>query len=242
VNAEDTALIVVQARMSSTRLPGKVLADIGGEPALALLLRRLSHVKAAGRVAVATSTDRSDEPIAIVAARLGAMVVRGPLEDVLARFAIAIAGHSGPVVRITGDCPLSDPALVDATLELYRSTPGCSYASNIEPRCYPDGLDVEVIAAEALRAVASEALTASEREHVTTVIRNRPDRFAAVSLRSPQDLGELRWTVDDEADLEFVRAVVTRLAERRHVAGLEEILATVRRFPSLASFGGARRA
>ncbi len=234
------ALAIVQARMSSARLPGKTLADIDGEPMLALLLARLRRARRIDAVTVATSTDAVDEPIAEVATRAGAGVVRGPRDDVLSRFLLAVGERDGAIVRITGDCPLIDPQVVDDTIERFRSVAGCAYASNIQPRTFPDGLDVEVLDAAALRTIAAERLTAQEREHVTSAIRAQPARFRQAALTTAPDLGELRWTVDEPHDLEFVRAVVRRLAERRHNADLAEILAAVRREPSLAGFHGCR--
>lgn len=227
--------------MSSSRLPGKSLADIGGEPALALLLRRLRRARSLDEIVVATSTDQIDDAIAGLAAELGVAVGRGPRDDVLARFVGVVGDRTGPVVRITGDCPLIDPQVVDATVELFLSTSGCKYASNLEPRAVPDGLDVEVVDADVLRAIANETLSPADREHVTAAIRSQPERFPAASLPGTAELGRLRWTVDDPEDLAFMRAVVARLGAERYTAGIEEILSAVRAPPSLASFGGAER-
>jgi spore coat polysaccharide biosynthesis protein SpsF len=226
--------------MSSVRLPGKVLADVGGAPMLALLLRRLGAARSVDRIVVATSTDPGDEPIDAVAADLGVETHRGPLDDVLTRLADAARGHDGTVVRITADCPFIDPALVDATVELLEAS-GCAYASNVEPRTYPDGLDVEAMPAHVLAALAAEPLDASDREHVTTALRRDPSRWSRVGLAGGEDLADLRWTVDTEDDLEFVRQVAARLGDRRYEAGLEVVRAAVLEDPSLASFGGARR-
>jgi spore coat polysaccharide biosynthesis protein SpsF len=231
---------IVQARMSSTRLPGKTLADVEGEPMLALLLRRLRRAQNIGEIVVATSVEAADDPIARLAHSLGVGVSRGPCEDVLERYLVAIGDRSGPIVRITGDCPLIDPAIVDDTVERFRSVPGCAYASNIQPRTFPDGLDVEVFAAATLRAVARERLDSADREHVTSAIRARPERYRQTALVCACDLGELRWTVDEPEDLEFIRALVRRLADRRAEAGLAEILSAVREEPSLATFHGCR--
>jgi spore coat polysaccharide biosynthesis protein SpsF len=234
-------IAVVQARMSSTRLPGKTLAEVGGQPMLALLLGRLSRARHVSEIVVATSTDPIDDPVARVAAELGIRIGRGPRDDVLARFLLIVGARAGPVVRITGDCPLIDPWVVDATVECFLATPGCAYASNIEPRSFPDGLDVEVVDADALRAIGREPLATVDREHVTSAIRIDPERFPTASLSQPENLGELRWTVDEPADLDFVRAVIGRLGDRRYEAGVDEILAAVRQEPSLITMGGARR-
>ncbi len=240
MNAAAGALAIVQARMSSTRLPGKTLADVEGEPMLALLLRRLQHARLIDGIVVATSTDAVDDPIAQLAGDVDVGVSRGPRDDVLTRFLMAIGDREGPVVRITGDCPLIDPVVVDATIERFLSVPDCAYASNVEPRTFPDGLDVEVFDAAALRTIASEPLNAHDREHVTSALRAQPERFRQVALGSAQHLGDLRWTVDEPEDLEFVRAVARRLGGLRQQAGLAEILAAVRSEPSLAEFHGHR--
>jgi len=239
--AQGRALAVVQARMSSSRLPGKVLADVGGEPLLALLLRRLRRARSLDAIVLATSVEPADDPLAELGVELGVAVCRGPLQDVLARFVAASGRHEGPVVRVTGDCPFVDPAIVDAVLARYAATPGCVYASNIEPRTFPDGLDVEAIDAATLRRLDAQPLAPEQREHVTMAVREHPERHRQVALTNPVDLGSLRWTVDRVEDLEFVRALVGRLGKRRHRAGMEEIMQAVHRAPSLADSGGSRR-
>jgi spore coat polysaccharide biosynthesis protein SpsF (cytidylyltransferase family) len=241
LTGEGSALAVVQARMSSTRLPGKTLADVGGEPLLALLVKRLGGARRVGQVVIATSAGDEDDPIAELAARLGVGVHRGPRDDVLARYAEAVGDHEGPLLRITGDCPLIDPAVVDDAVRLLVETPGCAYVSNVEPRTYPDGLDVEAFTAAALRAVAAEATDPTDREHVTPAIRRDPERWPQAHLPGDPGLAELRWTVDTEDDLEFVRLVVERLGERRYEAGLDQIREAVLAEPSLAGYGAARR-
>jgi spore coat polysaccharide biosynthesis protein SpsF (cytidylyltransferase family) len=176
-----------------------------------------------------------DDALVAGLAPLGIAVHRGPRDDVLTRLCDAAAGHPGPLVRITADCPFIDPEVVDRVVDLFEATSGCAYAHNVEPRTFPDGLDVEVISADALREVARSATAAGDREHVTPLIRREPDRFPAAALTNGEDLGDVRWTVDYAEDLEFVREVVRRLGDRRHEAGMEEILAAVRREPSLAA-------
>jgi spore coat polysaccharide biosynthesis protein SpsF (cytidylyltransferase family) len=226
--------------MSSTRLPGKSAADVGGEPMLALLLRRLQRARELERIVVATSNDDDDDVIEEVARGLGVAVHRGPRDDVLARFAGAAAGHDGPIVRVTADCPLIDAEVVDDVVRLFRQSCGCVYASNIEPRTYPDGLDVEVVAPGILDQLAAEVGVPGDREHVTIAIRRDPGRYPSVSLVCDDRLGDLRWTVDTQDDLDFVRAVVARLGTRRHAAGMNEILGSVRADPPLADFHGRR--
>lgn len=231
---------VVQARLSSTRLPGKALADVGGEPMLALLLQRLERARALDGIVVATSVDARDDQLEHFCRERGTEIVRGPLDDVLGRFVGALRGDERAVVRITADCPLIDPKTVDAVVELFTAEPGTAYAHNIDPRTYPDGLDVEVIAADALRDAGQTATAAADREHVTPAIRRDPKQYPARVLELDPSLGHLRWTVDLPEDLEFVRAVVERLGDRRYDADLDEILAAVRANPSLADFAGVR--
>jgi spore coat polysaccharide biosynthesis protein SpsF len=228
------ALAIVQARMSSTRLPGKTLADVGGEPLLGLLLNRLRRARTLERIVVATSDHADDDAIAafVATAVPEVGVARGPLGDVLQRFVIALGDHPGPVVRITADCPLIDPYVVDELVNAFAAAgPGARYGSNIEHRTYPDGLDTEVFTRAALLDAAEHATAPAEREHVTPYLRARG---ADVAIESGLGLGAERWTVDTATDLEFVRAVVARLGERRHDAPLAEILEAVRRPPALA--------
>lgn len=198
--------------MSSTRLSGKVLLDLGGASTLELLLRRLRRCRELDRVVVATSEGADDEPIATEAARLGAKVVRGPLDDVLERYRlVATGGHSDAIVRLTADCPLMEPEVVDRLVGVWRRGSAAYVANVFEPRTYPDGVDVEVISTEALLEAAEEASERRDREHVTTFIRERPDRYPAerVDYEVP-GYGELRLTLDTEADLRVIREVVRR--------------------------------
>jgi spore coat polysaccharide biosynthesis protein SpsF (cytidylyltransferase family) len=226
--------------MSSTRLPGKVLADVEGEPMLVLLLKRLARTPSVGRIVVATSDDPSDDPIAGIAREAGFDVYRGSLGDVLSRFTGAARGHDGPIVRVTGDCPLTDPRVVEAIVQRFVSTPGAMYASNVEERSYPDGLDIEVFSPEALSLADRLATDPSDREHVTTVMRRHRDRFPSASVVGAQRLGDVRWTVDDAEDLEFVRAVAARLGNDRYTATMNDILDAIRRVPTLGGPAGLR--
>ena len=207
---------------------------------LALLLRRLQRSHEIERIVVATSSEPADDLIEGVARTSGCEAYRGPRDDVLARFVGAAEGASGALVRVTGDCPLIDPDVVDELIRLFHHTPGCVYASNIEPRTYPDGLDVEVLSPEILRQVAAEADDPYDREHVTTAIRRKLQRLPSAALVCEEQLGELRWTVDTSEDLDFIREVVGRLGPRRHEAAMLEILAAVRTEPSLVAYHGRR--
>lgn len=222
-----SALCVVQARTGSTRLPGKVLQDVAGRPMLAFLLERLSAL-AVDSLVVATSTLDRDDPVAEVAARAGVACVRGPETDVLARFVAVLDAHpADDVVRITADCPLTDPELVGQVLDLHRRREA-DFTCNVLPRTYPKGLDVEVAGAGSLRKAAEEAEDPAEREHVMPYLYRHPEVFTLANLRSGADLGEERWTVDTAEDLAAVRSIVEQLGAGTG-AGWREILAVVGR-------------
>jgi spore coat polysaccharide biosynthesis protein SpsF (cytidylyltransferase family)/RimJ/RimL family protein N-acetyltransferase len=231
-----TVTCVIQARVGSTRLPGKVLADLGGRPLLAFMLERLRDLPVE-HLLVATSDLPADDPIARLCATTGVPVFRGSHDDVLGRFAASLdAFPADTLVRLTGDCPLVDPEIVTGALELSQRT-GADYTSNTLIRTFPDGLDVEVVTAAALREAATAAVDPIEREHVTPYLYRRPERFRLAALRCPDLLGDERWTVDTAADLELVRTIVAALAPetkfgwrraleiagRRHIPGAEEL-------------------
>jgi spore coat polysaccharide biosynthesis protein SpsF (cytidylyltransferase family) len=206
--ARPRTVAIIQARMSSSRLPGKVLMPIAGRPAILFMCERVRRARSIDRLCVATSTDPSDDALAACVAEAGIAVHRGSLDDVLDRFQTAAQAHRAELaVRLTGDCPLVDAGLIDRVVALVAGS-GFDYASNIDPPTYPDGLDVEAMTMAALEQAAAEAQLGSEREHVTLFIRNRPERFRAGLVASPVDLSALRWTVDYADDLELVRRLV----------------------------------
>jgi spore coat polysaccharide biosynthesis protein SpsF len=202
-----SSLCVVQARTGSTRLPGKVLQDLGGRPMLRFMLDRLGDLRV-DELVVATSTLVRDDVVADIARAAGRPVVRGSESDVLERFARALDAHRcDHVVRLTADCPLTDPVLVEAVLARHLDR-GADYTSNVFPRTFPRGLDCEVMTASALRTAHAEAVAVAEREHVTPFLYRRPERFALANMRNDMPLGRERWTVDTPDDLEFVRKIV----------------------------------
>jgi spore coat polysaccharide biosynthesis protein SpsF len=235
-------LAVLQARMSSTRLPGKVMADVAGAPMIVRQIERLRRSRRLDGVLVATSTDPSDDGLAAMLSLHDVAVHRGPLDDVLARFAGALAAHPAEVVvRLTADCPLADPEAIDATVDLLTSR-GLDYAANTPAhRTYPKGLDVEVMRADVLLRAAREANDPYEREHVTPYLYRRPDLFAQDFISQAADEGELRWTVDRPDDLEFVRAVYAALYPGKPHFTSDDVRAFVRARPDLHRFGGDRR-
>lgn len=205
-------LTILQARMTSTRLPGKVLRPLLGEPMMARQIERLRRSRRLGDLCVATSTDASDAVVAAAAAQLGCLTHRGPLADVLARYAGALQAH-GPadhVVRVTADCPLTDWRVVDQVIDLHLSS-GADYTSNTVERTYPKGLDVEIVKAPLLLEAAAEGHDPYEREHVTPFFYRRPERFRLAQLTQAVDQNLWRWTVDTPADFAFTASVYEAL-------------------------------
>lgn len=224
---------VIQARVSSTRLPGKVLAPILGEPMLGRQLERVLRAKALDKLVVATSTDSSDDPLTALCETVGVDCVRGSLNDVLARFALAARRYgAGHVVRLTGDCPLVDPGVVDDVVRLHLAG-GYDYTSNVCPPTFPDGLDTEVMTAAVLEAALHEADRASLREHVTLLFREAPERFCVGNLVHEPDLSALRWTVDEPEDFAFVSAVFEELYPGKPDFQMSDVLALLERRPEL---------
>jgi spore coat polysaccharide biosynthesis protein SpsF len=230
-----TVLAILQARVTSTRLPNKVLAPILGQPMLARQIERLRRATTLDKLVVATSDDASDDPLAAMCATIGVPCYRGSLNDVLARFQGASVAH-GPadhIVRLTGDCPLADPAMVDAVVRHHQAT-GADYTSNAIQPSWPDGLDVEVMRASALQRAFNEACLLSEREHVTPYIHKHPEWFRIQHVKSDIDLSSFRWTVDESADLTFVSEVYAALYPQNPAFDTAAILALLEQRPELA--------
>ncbi len=222
---------VVQARAGSSRLPGKVLLSILGRPMLGMQLERVARARRVDRIVVATSTEPDDDAVADVAERAGVAVHRGSRDDVLARVHAAARGAEH-VVRLTGDCPLTDPAIVDQVV-LAHVQSGADYTSNAHVRTFPDGLDVEVMRTSALALAHQEARLPSEREHVTPYLYHHPERFRLHAVTRAPDLSSLRWVVDREEDLAVVRAVFEHLYPYDPDFGMDAVLALAASRPAL---------
>ena len=222
---------IVQARMGSTRLPGKVMMPIHGEPMIGLLLARLSRSQEIDRIIVATSIDERNKTLADHVSRLGYSCEQGSEHDVLDRYFQAARKHGADVVvRITGDCPLVDPALVDEVIRGFKRAK-VDYFSNVDPPTYPDGLDIEVFTFAALEKAASQAKSPHEREHVTPYLRENPI-LRRTSLRNEQDLSDLRWTVDEPADLDVVAGIFGHFSPDIHFSW-QSVLALQRTHPDI---------
>ncbi len=203
---------VLQARMSSTRLPGKVMKPLAGRPMIERQLERLRRCETLERVVVATSDDPSDDGLAAHLDTIGVPVFRGSLTDVLARYlgAAHAFGIHGQMVRLTADCPLADPGVIDDCVRLHRKL-GVDYVSNGRRRTYPHGLDVESFGLDALEIAGRESTDPYDHEHVTPFIYRHPERFTLGELVQEKDESHLRWTVDTPEDFAFVERVYAAL-------------------------------
>jgi spore coat polysaccharide biosynthesis protein SpsF (cytidylyltransferase family) len=233
-------LAVVQARLGSTRLPGKALAEIAGRPMVAHVISRIGAASGVDEVVLATTSSPADDALADFARSAGIACVRGSVDDVLDRFqSVARAHPADAIVRVTADCPLLDPAVAGRVVAEFLRVPGVDYASNVHPPSYPDGLDTEVFSREALERAWRESSPASsrDREHVTPYIwERRPEAFRRRNVEHDEDLSALRWTVDDARDLDFVRSVHGALApDGTRIFGMDEVLALLRARPALAA-------
>ena len=218
---------VVSARTGSSRLPGKVLMDLGGRPLIEQVLRRVAAAERVDEVVLATSDREEDAPLAALADRLGLRWHRGSEADVLGRFRDAArAAGAEAVVRITGDCPLADPGVIDRVAAALQEDPAAAdYASNVLRRTYPKGLDAEALHADALERVHRLGRSREAREHVTWfAYRERPDLFLLRSVEHEADHSALDWSVDDAEDLERVRALWARHGLSERIAPWTELL------------------
>lgn len=212
--------VIVQARMGSTRLPGKVLKKVCGKHLLELQNERIQMVPGIDRIVIATTMAAGDDEIVRLCSKNGIECFRGSENDVLDRYyQAAISLGCKPedtILRITADCPLIDPQVVASVLKLYDKA-GVDYASNTDPPTYPDGLDVEVFSFAVLARTWQEAVLPSEREHVTPYIRKHPEFFIRVNLENDIDLSNLRWSVDEPEDFQLLRLIYENLYSRKKI-------------------------
>ena len=226
-------VIVVQARMTSTRLPGKVVKEVLGKPLLEYLVERLRRVTCADTFVIATTTNDTDQPIVLLCERLGVSVTRGSEHDVLARYhEAALATNADVVVRITSDCPIIDPKVIDRVIGFYRERAGqCDYVSNALVHSYPYGMSAEVFPFRVLDEAFREAVAEPEREHVTPFIYTRPERYRIGHVTHSTDLSDHRWTVDTQEDFELVSRLIEALYPVKPDFGMEDILAKLDEHP-----------
>ena len=225
---------IVQARMGSSRLPGKVLQDLAGQTMLSRVVNRMRGSRLIDEVVVATTRHAKDDAIVEECGRCSVLFWRGDEKDVLDRYFRAAEWRgTDVVVRITSDCPLIDPEITDKTIQAFlHERP--DYASNTLVRAYPRGLDTEVISCTALTRAWQEARQPYQREHVTPYIIEHPSQFRLLSVTGDHDFSAHRWTVDTPEDLAFVRAVYSRIPSDG-VFSWREVLKLLEREPALAN-------
>jgi spore coat polysaccharide biosynthesis protein SpsF len=232
---------IVQARTGSTRLPGKVMLPLAGKPLLQRQLERILAAKTEMTVVVATTTERSDDPVRSLCRDLGIRCFDGHPTDLLDRhYSAALLEEAGTAVKIPSDCPLIDPAIIDRVLQEWKSrNEELDYLSNLHPASYPDGNDIEVFTMEALETAWREASAGFEREHTTPFIWERPHRFRIgnVIWESGRNYSMThRWTIDYPEDYMFIKAIYDELWNpARPVFTIEDILGLLERKPELSA-------
>jgi spore coat polysaccharide biosynthesis protein SpsF len=219
--------------MGSTRLPGKVLMDLGGASVLERVVRRLERAKRIQEVVIATTVSPADDFIVRACDSIGVASFRGSENDVLDRYVQAASQHHATaVIRVTSDCPLIDPALVDEVIELFLAEQ-VDLACNTLPRTYPRGLDAEIFSMETLQRAEEFSDQPHHREHVTPIFYERRDLFRVASTRSREDFSHHRWTLDTPEDLKLIRAIYEEFANRDDFSW-REVIALMQRNPDLA--------
>ena len=225
---------VIQARMTSTRLPGKVLKPFLDKPMLCWQVERIQQSKKLDKIVIATSHEASDDAIAELCQEKSWLYFRGSLDDVLSRFYLCASHYQAThIVRLTADCPLSDPVLIDQVISLHLDQ-GNDYTSNCYPHTFPDGVDVEVMTFHALEQTNHHASTIDEREHVTLYLRQPEHGFTIGALHAPEDYSGLRWTVDYPEDFEVASFIFEQLADQG-CFGYQDVIKLEQKYPEVFS-------
>jgi len=225
--------ILIQAHTGSKRFLRKVLSQIENRPMIWYVIKRVKHVPSAQQIILLTTTKKEDRVLLDIATSSGIIGFRGPAFDVLTRFyKCAVEYNADPIIRITGDCPLIDPKIIDEMIALYLSS-DYDYLSNTLEPTFPDGLDVEIFSFKTLEKVFKKAKLKSEREHVTSYIRSHRDQFKVYNFSNKENLSELRWTVDEKEDIELVRKIYKKMRPRT-IFYLKDILLIISKNPELA--------
>lgn len=226
-------IAIIQARMGSSRLPGKVLLPLGGKPAIQHVVERTAMIQGISRVIIATSLSPEDDVLAKSCKSFSIPIFRGKEDDVLDRFYKAAVKFDAEVImRITGDCPLIDPVESEKVLNHFYAT-NADYASNTNPPMLPDGLDTEVINFKTLEKAWRDAKMKSEREHVTLYIYKHPDKFKLASVIYSENLSHHRWTLDENHDYKMLSRLFEEIRRRNKFGYLNEVLEIVQENPEI---------
>ena len=237
--AKQNMLVILQARMSSSRLPGKVLANINGKPMIFWQISRIKRSKYVSKIVVATSNDQTDDELALYLQEIGVDVIRGDLENVYERFRKVLYHHnSSHFARLTADCPLVMPELIDVIFEKFFLGK-YDYISNAINPTFPDGLDVEIIKTKIFKKLIKLNLSEIEREHVTLAIYSRKTNFKIFSFESGENLSRERWVVDYPEDLDFIRKIYSKFKGRESEFTLKEVRDLLSSYPNLHNIIGA---
>lgn len=238
--SENDIIAIVQARTGSTRLPRKILKKILGRPMLSLMLERLSKSNLIDKIVVATTTKKEDDIIENLVKSDGFDVFRGSELDCLDRYYQAAKLYDGKIIlKITSDCPLIDPSLIDKIIQYFLDNKNkFDYVSNVRPPTFPDGLDVEIFTFSALVHAWNKATESSHREHTTTFMHSQPEKFKIGNFFMPENQNlfvSQRWTVDYPEDFEFVKIIYENLYDDKHVFLMDEILTFLKKHPNIWS-------
>ena len=226
---------IIQARMSSTRLPGKVLKEINGRAMISLMVERVQKAKSVNKVILVTSTDPSDDAVEALCRSENILYYRGSLDDVMDRYyQAAVRSRAKTVVRLTGDCPLIDPKMIDNMMEVYK-TGKYDYVANTTPPDWtvPEGMDVEIFSFKNLKKLWTETKKPSDREHVTFPFWNNPDLFSVYKYNLDRDLSKYRLTVDYPEDFEVINKVFNDLYSKKSVFSMDDIVDYLEKNPEL---------
>jgi len=226
-------LVVLQARMSSTRLPGKVMTQINGHPMIYWEISRISKAKLVNKIVVAISDQSSDDILADYLDSIHQEYIRGSLDNVLSRYVKAEEIYNpSAIIRLTADCPLVMPELIDQYLEIFHKE-DFEYLSNTIELSYPDGLDIEIIAPGIFKKLLEFSLSKEEKEHVTLGIYSRKDKFRTYNVSNKTNISQFRWTVDTSDDLAFVKSIYAHFESKEMNFIFEDVLKLVKENPNL---------
>lgn len=229
-------LAIVQARTTSSRLPGKSLRSINSEPVLSWQLKRIMKTKLISKIVLATSNEESDDKLAQLVNELGIEVYRGDLLNVHSRFfeIIMEKPEFDPIIRLTGDCPMIMPEIVDSMLKYYSESQ-VDYLSNSITPTFPDGLDVEIFSREAFLKMSNLELTEKHKEHVTLKFYEKPSEFLIENFANNVNLSSMRWTLDYLDDFLFIKAVYQEFRGKEDQFGFDEVLSLLRDKPHIVN-------